>query len=193
MLHTVGLLIEWKFSHWVNESSDHIHYLWCFVESVSIIKPLQTALTGIFYISFVHVWRSRRNSFSWHEYGISLVFLEGRNVLVRECYKSRSSEYQEPICCIARIVLLYEICLFLTNYINLQKKKNTNKANWQQQRQFGANFWLETKVLCGNFSKLGTQTNIAFMKRPWFVRCAMYYTTQNYTNPFLLVFFSALI
>ena len=51
------------------------------------------------------------------------MFLEGRNVLVRECYKSRSSEYQEPICCIARIVLLYEICLFLTNYLNLQKKK----------------------------------------------------------------------
>ena len=35
----------------------------------------------------------------------------------------------------------HEICLFLTNYLNLQKI-NTNKTNWQQQRQFGANFWL---------------------------------------------------
>ena len=54
----------------------------------------------------------------------------------------------------------------LFKFTKKTKNKNINKANWQQQRQFGANFWLETKVLCGNFSKLGTQTNIAFMKRP---------------------------
>lgn len=47
--------------------------------------------------------------------------------------KSPSAALQELYFCMKYVYFLQT---------KLQKKRYTNKANWQQQRQFGANFWL---------------------------------------------------
>ena len=67
------------------------------------------------------------------------MFLEGRKQRFGErMLQIDLQNIKSPSAALQELYFRMKYVYFLQT--KLQKKRNTNKANWQQQRQFGANF-----------------------------------------------------